>query len=188
MPFTKKKQGRNKGTRSILARKRKGKQKVSKKQNASKASDSNFTRPPPAMTVITPDPPTNARRSERKVTDLNIDNQQSTEVEVEEFLKEERNQSLIDTSINTRHAIIYKFRTSYNEAPDTDATPWGGKGGIISRIKKDLEIPRGTDSSMIRNTLDEYLMAKEGGFEWKPLKGNVCCKLANHSATPAAVG
>ena len=54
------------------------------------------------------------------------------------------------------------------EASDTDDTPWGGKDGIITKIRKDLLIPRGTSSDMIRNTLTEYLIAKEGGYKWEP--------------------
>ena len=54
----------------------------------------------------------------------------------------------------------------------TENHHWGEKGGIISKIRNAIHISDGNNSSMLREIMKEFLLAKENGFKFEPdLKG-----------------
>ena len=59
-----------------------------------------------------------------------------------------------------------------NKYDATKKDPWGGKGGIILKLRNDNIIYNGNNSSMIRIIMKEVLLAKAYGVKFKPgLKG-----------------
>ena len=59
-----------------------------------------------------------------------------------------------------------------NKYDATKNHPWGVKGGIISKLRNDINIPDGNRSSTIRGIMKEVLLAKADGVKLETnLKG-----------------
>ena len=51
--------------------------------------------------------------------------------------------------------IAYHFKQVYGAVADSESSRWDGKGGIVSKIRKDLHIPSGTKLKSIRKVMEE---------------------------------
>ena len=68
-----------------------------------------------------------------------------------------------------RYTVEFVFLNKYDA---TEKDTWGGKGGIILKLRNDNNIYDGNNSSMIRGIVKEVLLAKADGVKFKPnLKG-----------------
>ena len=78
--------------------------------------------------------------------------------DVNQYLKYENNkqQPLFDHAFTAMYAVGFFF---LNKNDATKKHPWGGKGGIISKIKNDINISDGNNSLKIRGIMTEVLLA-----------------------------
>ena len=56
-----------------------------------------------------------------------------------------------------RYTVLFLFFNSYDA---TKNNPWSRKGGIISKLQNDINIPDENNSLMIRGNMKEVLLAK----------------------------
>ena len=61
-----------------------------------------------------------------------------------------------------RYPVGFFFSNRYDAAKNY---PWGGKGGIISKFRNDINIPDGNRSLMIFRIMREVLLAKADGVK-----------------------
>ena len=64
-----------------------------------------------------------------------------------------------------RNTVGFVF---FNKYDATKNYPWGGKGGIISKLQNDINILDGNNSSMIRGIMNEVSLVKANGVKFKP--------------------
>ena len=91
--------------------------------------------------------------------------------DVNQYLKHEndKQQPLVDHEFAMRCTIEFVFLNKYDA---TENDPWGGKGGIVLKLRNDNNISDGNNSSMICGIMKEVLLAKADGVKFKPdLKG-----------------
>ena len=83
----------------------------------------------------------------------------SSNVDVNQYLKYEnaKQRPLFDHAFAVRYNIKFVFLNKYD---GTEKDPWGGKGGIILKLRNDNNISDGNNSSMIRGIVKEVLLAK----------------------------
>ena len=68
-----------------------------------------------------------------------------------------------------RYTVEFAF---LNKHDATKKDPWGGKGGIILKLRNDNNISDGNNSLIIRGIMNEVLLAKADGVKFKrDLKG-----------------
>ena len=68
-----------------------------------------------------------------------------------------------------RYTVGFVFLNKYDA---TKNRTWGVKGGIILKLRNDINIPDGTRSSMICGIMKEVLLEKADGVKFEPnLKG-----------------
>ena len=84
-----------------------------------------------------------------------------------QYLKYENNeqQLLFYLAFSVRYTDGFSFLNKYDSI---EKHPWGGKGGIISKLRNDINIPNGNNSSMICRIINEVLLAKADGVKFKP--------------------
>ena len=85
-----------------------------------------------------------------------------------EFLANERKETLFDMSLTLRICVAYHFKQVYQLAPDSEEMPWGGKGGLISKIKKDLNLCPDTRPETIRTIMNSVIEAEQLGIRYVP--------------------
>ena len=91
--------------------------------------------------------------------------------DVNQYLKykNDKQQLLFYHAFSVRYTVGIFFSNKYDA---TKNYPWGGKGGIISKLRNYINIPNGTHSSMIRGIMKEVSLAKADGVKFEPnLKG-----------------
>ena len=88
-----------------------------------------------------------------------------------QYLKYEndKQQPLFDHSFSVRYTVGFFLLNKYYA---TKKHPWGGKGGIISKLRDDINLPDVNNISMIHRIMKEVLSAKADGVKSEPdLKG-----------------
>ena len=91
--------------------------------------------------------------------------------DVNQYLKyvNDKQRPLFDHAFSVRYTVEFVFLNRYDA---TENDPWGGKGGIILKLRNDNNISNGNNSSMIRGIMKEVLLAKADGVKFEPdLKG-----------------
>ena len=67
------------------------------------------------------------------------------------------------------YTVGFVFSNKYNA---TKNNPWGGKIGIISKLRNDINIPDGNNSLIICGIMKEVLLTKTDGVKFGPdMKG-----------------
>ena len=87
-----------------------------------------------------------------------------TEAEIDGYIEHDKKKPLFDTQVFFTIAVAYCFESKYDTCENTDETPWTGKNGIISSIRKDLNIGRGTktkESSALQRQRKEHQLTYE---------------------------
>ena len=84
-------------------------------------------------------------------------------------MKNYKQQSLFDYVFAVRYTVGFFFSNKYDA---TKNNPWGRKGGIILKLRYDINITNGNNSLMIFGVMEEVLLAKANGIKFEPdLKG-----------------
>ena len=97
------------------------------------------------------------------------DNDPDTHLDgLDEFLANERKETLFDMSFTLRICVAYHFKQMYQLAPDSEETPWGGKGGLISKIKKDLNLCPDTRPETMHAIMNGVIEAEQLGIRYVP--------------------
>ena len=111
------------------------------------------------------------RKHEQKVS-ADLEEEQivvapSSIFDVNQYLKSEndKQQPLFDHEFAVMFTVGFDFWNKYNA---TKNHPWGGKGGTISKLRNDINIPDGTHSSMISGIMKEVFLAKVDGVKFEP--------------------
>ena len=87
--------------------------------------------------------------------------------DVNQYLKYANNkqQPLFDHAFDVRYNVGFLFLNKYDA---TKNHPWGGKCGIILKLRNDINIPDGTHSLMTRGIMKEALLAEADGVKFEP--------------------
>ena len=136
MPFAKKKKGRFANTKGSCGYKAKGKGRRNVEAADKERPRTRRNNPDAAQATINLVPITennNPIHLPDNAPDTHLDG-------LVEFLANERKETLFDMSLTLRICVAYHFKQVYQLAPDSEEMPWGGKGGLISKIKKDLNL------------------------------------------------
>ena len=84
--------------------------------------------------------------------------------EVSQYLKYEndKQQPIFDHAFSVRYTVGFFF---FNKYDATEKHTWGGKSGIILKLRNDINIPNQNNSSVIFGIMKEVLLAKADGLK-----------------------
>ena len=91
----------------------------------------------------------------------------SSMFDVNQYLEYEndKRKPLFDHAFAVRYTVGFIFSKKYDA---TKNHSWGGKGGIISKLRNYITIPDGNNSSVICGIMKEVLLAKADGVKFEP--------------------
>ena len=159
MPFFKKKSGRFKNKSGIL-----GSKKRPYKNGVKSGAKQEATVPLPERAAPQTAEQDGAGHDRPPIQPL-------TEDEIDGYMEYDKKKPLFDTQVFFTIAVAYCFESKYGTCENTEDTPWIGKDGIISSIRKDLNIGRGTSNERISAVMKDLLTAKEAGVRYDPQEG-----------------
>ena len=89
----------------------------------------------------------------------------SSTFDVNQYLiyENDKQQHIFDRAYDVRYAVGFLFSNKYDTI---EKHPWGGKGGIVSKLRNDINIPDGKNSLIICGIMKEVLLEKAGGIKF----------------------
>ena len=163
MPFAKRKSGRYANTKGACGYKRKGKG-VRRLEAPCAERPRRSSKRRPAQVALNLVPITENNNP------IHVpDNSPDTYLDgLDKNLANERKETLFDMNLTWRICVAYHFKQVYQLAPDSEETPWGGKGGLISKIKKDLNLCPDTRPETMHAIMNGVIEAEQLGIRYVP--------------------
>ena len=86
--------------------------------------------------------------------------------DVNQYLEYEnyKQQPLFYNAFSVRYTVGFFFSNKYDT---TKKHPWGGEGGIILKLRNDIDIPNGNNSLIIHGIIKELLLSRAGGDKFE---------------------